>query len=132
MYPTVLYFFPKAARQLLNYRLHGLQAARDHAKATGYLGARFPWESSFTGREVTPGSCPEVSDFEIHITGDIAFAIRQYISSTRDEEWLRKVQPSYRVSGCGLIRDIAEFWVSRAVFNASSAHYEINGKLVVV
>ena len=130
MYPSVLYFYPEAAREILNYRLSVLQAARDRAKETGYLGARFPWESCFTGREVTPDCCPETRDFQIHVTGDIAFAIRQYISSTRDEEWLKVLQPNYLANGCGLIREIAQFWVSRAVFNASTGHYDINGKSI--
>lgn len=50
---------------------------------------RFPWESAFTGREVTQPCCMEVAEFEHHITGCIAFAIRQYISMTGDENFLK-------------------------------------------
>jgi len=127
MFPPILYFYPDAAREILNYRLYALQAARDRAKETGYLGARFPWESCFTGREVTPDWCPETRDLQIHVTGDISLAVRQYISATRDKQWLEVTQPKYLTNGCGLVREIALFWVSRAVFNASTGFYDING-----
>lgn len=52
---------------------------------------RFPWESGFTGAEVTPDCCPEVVDFEHHITGCIAFAVRQYIAMTNDTAWLEVI-----------------------------------------
>jgi hypothetical protein len=50
---------------------------------------RFPWESAYTGVEVTSSCCPNVPMFEQHITGCISFAIRQFLASTRDEDWLK-------------------------------------------
>jgi trehalose/maltose hydrolase-like predicted phosphorylase len=126
MYPTVLYFYPELAREILNYRLHALPAARDRAAETGYEGSRFPWESAFTGREATPDCCPETRDNEIHNTGDVAFAIRQYVSLTRDENWL-KGPTDYVTNGCGMIREIAEFWASRSVYNTQTDQFDING-----
>lgn len=52
-------------------------------------GCRFPWESAYTGVEVTQPCCPEVAEFEQHITGCISFAARQYLATTRDEDWLK-------------------------------------------
>ena len=127
MYPPVLYFHPELAKDLLNYRLHSVPAARDRATETGFKGSRFAWESAFTGREVTPDCCPETRDLEIHITGDIAFAIRQYIASTRDKEWLVNNTAGYATNGCGLVREIAEFWNSRMSYNAGSSQFDING-----
>lgn len=49
---------------------------------------RFPWESAYTGVEVTQPCCPEVAEFEQHISGCIAFAARQFLATTRNEEWL--------------------------------------------
>ncbi|CAG7819586.1 unnamed protein product [Allacma fusca] len=126
MYPTVLYFYPELAREILNYRLHALPAARGRAEETGYQGSRFPWESAFTGRETTPDCCPETRDFQIHNTGDVGFAIRQYISSTRDGNWL-KDSGNYVTNGCGMIREIAEFWASRSTFNNVTNQFDING-----
>ena len=51
--------------------------------------SRFPWESAYTGIEVTQPCCPDVATYEQHISGCISFAIRQYLATTRDEEWLK-------------------------------------------
>ena len=58
---------------------------------------------------------------EQHITGDISFAIRQYLYMTRDIQFLN-------VSGEELVTDIAEFWASRVYFNTSRNMYEIHSK----
>ena len=126
MYPPVLYFHPELAKELLNYRLHSVPAARDRAKETGGKGSRFAWESAFTGREVTPDCCPETRDLEIHITGDIAFAARQYVASTRDKDWLINQKGGYVTNGCGLIREMAEYWNSRISYNNRTRQFDIN------
>ncbi|MFC1462794.1 hypothetical protein ACFLQU_04230 [Verrucomicrobiota bacterium] len=49
-----------------------LDAARRNAALSGYAGAKFPWESSLSGDEVTPvGAATSEED---HVTPDIAFA----------------------------------------------------------
>ena len=45
---------PQLARNLLMYRYHRLPGARNNAKANGFEGAMFPWESTDTGEETTP------------------------------------------------------------------------------
>ena len=45
---------PEAARTILEYRIRRLPVARAAARALGRAGARFPWESARTGRDVTP------------------------------------------------------------------------------
>ena len=66
MFPALLLLQQRTARALLDYRLNRsqerfsttktvllrLDQARDYAAATGWSGARFPWESAFTGGEV--------------------------------------------------------------------------------
>lgn len=71
MYPPVLMLWPYIAKDLLLYRMSNIRAARDRAEATSYKGARFPWESAFTGVEVTPDCCPETRDNQQHITGSL-------------------------------------------------------------
>ncbi|KAI9552765.1 hypothetical protein GHT06_020645 [Daphnia sinensis] len=88
MFPPVLMLWPYVAKDLLLYRMSNICAARDRAVGTGYQGARFPWESGFTGVEVTPDCCPETRDNQQHITGDISFATRQYWAATGDTKWL--------------------------------------------
>lgn len=59
----------------------------------------------------------------MHITGDIAFAARQYVAATGNKNWLLKE------SGGDLIYETARFWGSRAVFNTEKGQYEILSKL---
>ena len=80
---------------------------------------RYPWESARTGIDVTPYCCPSGRLYELHITGDIAFAARQYFAATGDKDWL--------LNGFGgdLIYQTAQFWSSRAVYSDTKNQYEI-------
>jgi hypothetical protein len=88
--------------------------------------SRFPWESARTGVDVTPDCCPEVRLYQMHITGDIAFAARQYIAATGNRDWLLDEL------GGDLIYEIARFWGSRAVYSNEKKQYEILSKLYTI
>ncbi|XP_047545214.1 protein-glucosylgalactosylhydroxylysine glucosidase [Vanessa atalanta] len=118
MFPSILLLYPRYAHALLQYRLDNVYVAAELAKLTGNKGYRFPWESAYTGSEVTQPCCPEVAEFEQHITGCIAFAARQYLAMTRDENWLKH-------GGCSIVTNIADFWASRAVINYTTGLYDI-------
>ncbi|NXY00489.1 PGGHG glucosidase, partial [Centropus bengalensis] len=81
MFPNILLFYPEAARAILEYRIHMLEGALHNAREQGFQGAKFPWESAATGREV----CPEeiYGAQEIHITGDVLMAFEQYYRTTQ-------------------------------------------------
>ncbi len=128
MLPVFIYTAPEVARNLLNYRFQRLPAARNKARANGFQGAQFPWESADTGEEVTPTWVPHFSDhtkqiriwtgdIEIHISADIAYAARLYWRLTGDDTW-------YIEKGAEIVLDTAKFWASRAEWNASSSRYE--------
>ena len=104
MYPVLLLMQPDMARQMLQYRFDRMPAARQNAYMHGYKGIMFPWESAATGHEETPlpNLYPEA---ENHITADIANACWQYYCVTHDKQWLSVGYP--------LIREAADFWVSR-------------------
>ena len=121
MYPPVLMLYPTIAKAILSYRIHVAEAAAMNAKLFNCSGWRFSWESAYTGLDVTPDCCPEVKLYQLHITGDIAFAARQYVSATRDLEWLNNQ------GGQDLIQNIANFWSSRMSYNSTKAQYEIKG-----
>uniref|UniRef100_A0ABM0M8F4 Acid trehalase-like protein 1-like n=1 Tax=Saccoglossus kowalevskii TaxID=10224 RepID=A0ABM0M8F4_SACKO len=70
------------------------------------------------GTEVDPA--PDTRDYEQHITGDIAFALQQYIASTGDQKFLKSEK------GFKTILNIAEFWKCRAVWNDTRKAYVIN------
>ncbi len=87
MLPFFIFTHPRAARALLEYRYHTLDAARNKALTSGFRGAMYPWESADTGDETTPkaviapnGEILKIlnGEIEVHVTADIAFAIWQY------------------------------------------------------
>eukprot|EP01125_Pyxidicula_operculata_P013065 TRINITY_DN4317_c0_g2_i1.p1 TRINITY_DN4317_c0_g2~~TRINITY_DN4317_c0_g2_i1.p1 ORF type:complete len:701 (-),score=160.28 TRINITY_DN4317_c0_g2_i1:239-2341(-) len=121
MYPSILLTHPDIANGgLLEYRIQHTDGAALKAKTynKGYQGFMFPWESAFTGEETCPLDAP-TGELEQHITGDIAFALKQYWSITNDLNWLKRVFP--------VIYGIAEFWASRVEFNTTQGLYVING-----
>jgi trehalose/maltose hydrolase-like predicted phosphorylase len=107
---------PAAARSMLAYRLARLEAARQEATARGLRGARFPWESASSGREVTPrlvrhddGTVEPIrtGDLEEHIVADVAWSAAEYAAWTGDEAFLTgDARP--------LVTETARFWASRA------------------
>jgi len=126
--PFLAYTQPAVARNLLTYRYHTLPGARRKAKAAGYQGAMFAWESADTGDEVTPRWVPGpqgeelvriwCGDIEHHITADVAYAIWNYWRITGDDDWMRD-------TGAEIILDTAVFWGSRVEWNADRGRYEI-------
>jgi trehalose/maltose hydrolase-like predicted phosphorylase len=106
---------PAAARALLEYRVRRLPAARKAARRLQRAGARFPWESARTGRDVTPSHAHLRSgelvpiltgELEEHIVADVAWAAACYVDWTGDEEF--RDGP-----GLDLLRETARYWASR-------------------
>lgn len=68
MYPPILAFHPDLAERMLDYRFFALPAAKAKAKANGWSGAQFPWESAFTGAETSPWNLS--ANNEQHVGGE--------------------------------------------------------------
>lgn len=49
-YPAMLMLQPSSAKDMLSYRINGIDEARARAALNNTQGARFPWESAFTGK----------------------------------------------------------------------------------
>jgi trehalose/maltose hydrolase-like predicted phosphorylase len=105
MYPPLLMLQPEIARSLLEYRYERLDAAIQNAKAHGYEGAMFPWESADDGSEETP-VWALTGPFQHHITGCIGWAFWKYYQVTGDKDWLRE-------RGWPVLENVAKFWASR-------------------
>lgn len=77
MLPALVPFYPDIVFSLEQYRAEAtrLAAAQARATAEGLPGAKLPWESGFTGVDVTPDGNEE-GDSEIHITADVPLAMR--------------------------------------------------------
>ena len=119
---------PQLARNLLLYRYHTLPAARRKARANGYEGAQYAWESALTGDETTPRWVPGpdgelvriwTGDIQLHISADVAYAVWRYWQVTDDDEFMHDY-------GAEIILDTAVFWGSRAEYNVQRDRYEIN------
>jgi trehalose/maltose hydrolase-like predicted phosphorylase len=126
--PFYIFTWPEAARALLLYRFHTLPAARAKAARLGYRGAFYAWESTDTGEESTPRGVigPDgkeivfkVATDELHISADIAYAIRQYWQATGDDAFLLD-------AGAEIIFETARFWSSAARLE-DDGRYHIRG-----
>ncbi|HXQ61056.1 MAG TPA: glycosyl hydrolase family 65 protein [Acidimicrobiales bacterium] len=106
---------PAAARAMLEYRVRRIPAAMDAALAAGRAGARFPWESARSGRDVTPTSARDrtgrivpirTGQLEEHIVADVSWAAYCYADWSGDEEFVRG-------SGLRILVETARYWASR-------------------
>lgn len=130
MLPYFTYSQPTTARSLLKYRYLGLEGAHNKARDNGYQGAQYPWEAAWpSDGETTPvwgaadiikGTATKIwSGFiEQHITGDVAFAVQQYVDITDDQDFMKQY-------GYEIILDTAKFWASRLNYNDQANRYEI-------
>lgn len=114
MFPPLLLLNQDIARSLVNYRSDRIEKAKQKAINFGYKGAMFPWESDDTGEEATP-SWALTGTFEHHITADVAIAFWNYYRVAKDKKWLEE-------RGYPMLKEIADYWVSRAVKNADGSY----------
>jgi len=119
IFPALLLLHPERAKSLAMFRAHTLPAAQARAQARGLKGAMYPWEADpENGSEQIPYFAHVLSEREIHVNADIAIAQWQYWLATHDREWLKH-------NGWPVIRNVADFWASRASWNAEQPRYEI-------
>ncbi len=114
MFPPLLMLNQDIARSLVNYRSDLLEPAKKRAVNYGYQGAMFPWESDDTGEEATPPFAL-TGPFEHHITADIGIAFWNYYRVTKDKKWLVE-------KGYPLMKEVADFWVSRVTSNDDGSY----------
>ncbi|VEU59412.1 glycosyl hydrolase family 65 protein [Mesomycoplasma neurolyticum] len=119
--PNYVFTNPQIAKNLLEYRYLGIEGARKKAQEKNYLGAQYPWEMALPeDGEVTPywgqpniitgEQIPIASrEQEIHVSGDVAFAVDHYFLATNDEKFMEQM-------GYEMIFDTAVFWLSRLEF----------------
>lgn len=129
MFPFFVHTSPAIARTLLDYRIAGLPGARDKAKQYGYEGAFYAWESQEDGFD----ACTEFNvtsvftgrptrtffrDKQIHISGDIPLAFREYCRITGDLSLLTD-------GGAEVIYECARFLLSWSYYNPTKQRYEL-------
>lgn len=125
--PFFDYVFPEVARKLVEYRYLMLEQATKNARANGYDGAQYPWESADTGEEECPawtieydGSCYRchVAEYEHHVTADISYGLKHYVDITGDTEFMETM-------GTEVLLQTARFWASRMEWSEAHGHYVI-------
>ena len=119
VFPALLLLHPERARPIVMFRHRTMQPARERATQYGARGTMYPWESDpETGVDHTPYFAYGVFR-EIHVNADIAIAQWQYYLASGDHAWLHNY-------GWPVIREIAQFWVSRVEYNKAERRYEIH------
>jgi kojibiose phosphorylase len=113
--PMLNHTWPEAARSCLIYRHRTLPAARRRARARGYDGALYAWESADTGEDVTPESARDQhgrtvpilnGEQEHHVSSAVPFAAVRYWRATGDDAFMRNY-------GAEILIECARFWASR-------------------
>ena len=114
--PFLVFTHPPAASAVLGYRHATLPAARAIARARGWRGAAYAWESADTGEDVTPpwyltagGDRKETrtGEEEVHLNADVGSAAWRYWQATGDDEY-------QLTEGAEILVEVARFWASRA------------------
>lgn len=131
MYMTPVFALtdPRVARNLILYRYHTLDGARRKARAYGFRGAFYAWESQDTGDDACSDfNIPDVltkrplrthfRDKQIHVSADIVHAIRQYFNWTGDVSVLLD-------GAAEVVIECARFLYSYAYFKTDKARYEL-------
>ena len=114
IFPPLLILNHGIAKSMINYRSDRLEKAKQKAGNFGFKGAMFPWESNDTGEEATP-TWALTGTFEHHITADIGIAFWNYYRVTKDKKWLE-------TKGYPMLKEVADFWVSRATKNPDGSY----------
>ena len=118
LFPMFVHTQPEIARSLLRYRIETLPGARKKAAEYGFRGAFYAWESQEGGAEgCTNFNVVDVfthrpvrtwfRDKQIHISGDIVYALRSWWEITGDRTLLEQ-------GGAEVILECARFYLSRA------------------
>ena len=118
MFPTLLALYPEMAKSLVMFRARTLEAAKVNARLNGFRGAKYPWEADERGEESTLKASRAGAIQELSVNGDVALAQWQYYMATGDRDYLTRY-------GFPVIREIANFWLSRITFNRESDRFEI-------
>jgi beta-phosphoglucomutase family hydrolase len=120
--------FPGIVKSVLMYRYRRIGEARKYAKANGYEGAMYPWQSGSDGREETQivhlnpisGEWGEdYSSLQRHVSLAIAYNIWNYYWITMDDAFMT-------AEGGEMLFEICRFWASKAKWDEDRGRYSIS------
>ena len=96
MLPVLSVLFPDLARAALQYRLDRLPASMTNALLMNYSGAKFAWESGYTGLWASPWRGADFS--EDHLNADVPLMFRRFFFTSGDKTWLASAWPQLNAS----------------------------------
>lgn len=106
----------EAAKNLCDYRVRSLPAAKAHSQSMNTAGARYPWMAALDGSE----QCEtwDIGCSELHITADVAYALDAYCNKSGDEAF-------YLDKAAEVFIETARFWVSRYTYRPESGEVDL-------
>ena len=106
----------EAARNLCDYRVRSLPAAKKHSERMNTAGARYPWMAALDGSE----QCEtwDIGCSELHITADVAFALDAYCQKSGDEAF-------YLDRAAEVFVETARFWLSRYTYRPETGEADL-------
>jgi len=120
---------PQITRSILMYRYRRLPMARLAARAAGYEGAMYPWQSGANGREesqqlhLNPSSGRWIADnssLQRHVNAAIVYNVWKYYQATDDLQFLSDY-------GAEMVLEIACFLTSLTTYHKEQERFEILG-----
>ncbi|QAU25470.1 beta-phosphoglucomutase [Dyella sp. M7H15-1] len=106
--PALALTSPEQARSMLDYRVHTLDRARNHAREMNHpIGALYAWRT-ISGNECS-AYFPSGSA-QYHINAAIAFAIQLYVDATGDVDFLAQ-------GGAEVLFETARLWLHAGSYN---------------
>ena len=106
----------EAAKNLCDYRVRSLSAAKKHSTGMNTAGARYPWMAALDGSE----QCEtwDIGCSELHITADVAYALDAYCKKSGDEAF-------YLDKAAEVFVETARFWISRYTYRPETGEVDL-------
>ena len=129
MLPFYLNHDLESAKKIIEYRIQGLKGALEKAKSYGFKGAFYAWESQDDGHDAcTDYNVTDVftkrlirtyfKDKQVHISGDVVYAMMMYMKRTGDYEILHQ-------GGLNVILEVARFYLDYGHYAISKDRFEV-------
>lgn len=106
----------EAAKNLCEYRVRSLPAAKEHSRCMNTAGARYPWMAALDGSE----QCEtwDIGCSELHVTADVAFALDAYCQKSGDTSF-------YLDKAAEVYLETARFWISRYTYRPETGEVDL-------
>jgi alpha,alpha-trehalose phosphorylase len=105
--PFLAHTNPQWAKQVLEFRVGMLDAARKRAREVGHAGALYPWRT-ISGEEASAWYAAGTAQY--HINADIAYAMHQYNRVSGDLGFMLE-------QGAEVLVETARFWMELGYFD---------------